>query len=489
MIWDRKMERIPFTKLSVMNLELTVKETIQKYRMFSHGDGVLVAVSGGPDSIALLHVLSTMREESGLHLAVAHLMHGIRGEAAREDARFVAQAAQSLAVPFHLKEVDLPRMKAEKGKGNIEAMAREERYRFFASLAKELRIGAVATAHTRDDQVETLLMWLLRGSGRKGLGGLPPVRRLVSKGEASQELLLIRPLIEASREEIIEYLTERGLPYRTDRTNFDPSPLRNWIRLRLLPQLRERAGVRLDERLAGLADLLRDEEKVLRRVATKRFKRILDGAALSREALLQEDKAMQRRLVRLWLERARGDLKAIGFDHVEKMLRLIAEGPPQGRLSLPGRWELVRDYETVRLERRGAGSKPACYGYTLPLEGQLMIPEAGMKIFSSRISFSADAWPQRDVEEIFDLAFLPDTLTVRNFRAGDRFQPLGMQGHKKLKDLFIEKKVPLKVRATLPLLLAGNEILWVPGYGRSEVGRVRDETKEVLKVRFEVCND
>jgi tRNA(Ile)-lysidine synthase len=171
------------------------------------------------------------------------------------------------------------------------------------------------------------------------------------------------------------------------------------------------------------------------------------------------------------------------------MLRLIAEGPPQGRLSLPGRWELVRDYETVRLERRGAGSKPACYGYTLPLEGQLMIPEAGMKIFSSRISFSADAWPQRDVEEIFDLAFLPDTLTVRNFRAGDRFQPLGMQGHKKLKDLFIEKKVPLKVRATLPLLLAGNEILWVPGYGRSEVGRVRDETKEVLKVRFEVCND
>ncbi|MGH7829692.1 MAG: tRNA lysidine(34) synthetase TilS, partial [Candidatus Binatia bacterium] len=388
----------------------------------------------------------------------------------------------------HLKEVDLRRMKAEKGKGNIEAMAREERYRFFASLAKELRIGTVATAHTRDDQVETLLMWLLRGTGTKGLGGLPPVRRLAAQALASEKVLLVRPLIETSRAEIMEYLTERDLSYRTDRTNFDPLPMRNWIRHLLLPQLRERTGARLNERLAGLADILREEERWLRRMATERLSHVLHGDRLSRPALLQEDKALQRRLVRLWLEKARGDLRAIDFDHVEKLLRFIAYGPPQGRISLPGGWELVREYEEVGLERKRARPKAACYSYELPLEGEVTVPEAGVKISISRESRSADALPQGGLEEIFDLACLSDGLTVRNFRAGDRFQPLGMQGHKKVKDLFIEKKAPLSVRAVLPLLLAGSEIVWIPGYGRSEMGRVTDRSKEVVKVRLKVLD-
>ncbi len=468
-----------------MNLQAKVKDTIQKYNMLTYGDAVIVAVSGGPDSVALLHLLSPLKEELSLRLEVAHLQHGIRGEEARQDALFVADMAERLNLPFHLKEVNLPGMRAERGKGNLEAMAREERYRFLVAVAEEHGVHRVATAHTRDDQVETLLMWLLRGSGRRGLGGMPPVQRLLpTKGGALEGPLLVRPLIEISREEIISYLTAEDLDYRTDQTNLDPGPLRNWIRLHLLPQLRERMDPRLDERLAHLADLLREEEEILDQMAQDELQKMVCEGNLTRVSFLQQGKAMQRRLVRLWLKASLGDLKGVAFHHVEEILRLITQGPPQGRISIPRGWSLIKSYQAIRLEKRSRVRKPVCYTYNLPRHGELLIPEAGVKIQTSRASFVPDVRPRDSLEALFDLACLPETLTVRNFRNGDRFQPLGMQGHKKVKDLFIEKKVPLSVRATLPLLLAGREILWIPRYGRSEVARVGSETKEILRVKI-----
>lgn len=471
-----------------MNLAAKVRETIQKYEMVSSGDGVLVAVSGGPDSVALLHLLSGLREELRLRLEVAHLQHGIRGDEAREDALFVANMAKRLSLPLHTRDVELPRMRAERGKGNLEAMARDERRRFFVAVAQDRGLNRVATAHTRDDQVETLLMWLLRGSGRKGLGGMPPVQSFIcNKGEAQRAPLLIRPMIETSRNEIMDYLAAECLEYRIDQTNLDPGPQRNWIRLHLLPQLRERMGPRLDERLAHLADLLRDEEEILECAAQERLQQAVRGGDLVRERLLQERKAMRRRMVRLWLQGTLGNLRGVSFDHVEDALRFITQGPPQGALSIPRGWTLVKQYETVRLEKRGRRRKPLCYSYKLPAEGELVIPEAGMKILSSRSSVSSVARPRDDLEALFDLSFLPEMLTVRNFRNGDRFQPLGMQGHKKVKDLFIERRVPLSVRASLPLLVAGDEILWIPKYGRSEVAKIRPGTRQVLRVRLVAC--
>ncbi len=485
LIWVRKASRI---SLSKMTLEKKVKATIQQDQMLSPGDGVLVAVSGGPDSVALLYLLFRLREELSLRLEVAHLQHGIRGEEAQKDALFVANMAKTLELPFHIRDVDLPRMRAERGSGNLEAMARDERHRFFIAVAQERGLHRVATAHTRDDQVETIIMWLLRGSGRKGLGGMPPVQQFIPKEELVRGgPMLIRPLIETSRKEIIDYVAAAGLEYRIDRTNLDPGPQRNWIRLHLLPQLRERMGPRLDERLAHLADLLCDEEEILECVAKERLQQVLRGGELVRERLLQEPKAMRRRIVRLWLESHLGDLRAIDFDHVEKTLQFVDRGPPQASLSIPKGWTLIKQYEAVRLERGGRRRKRVCYSYEIPAEGELVIPEAGMKILSSRSSISLGARPRDDLEALFDLASLPGTLKVRSFRNGDRFQPLGMRGHKKVKDLFIERKVPLVVRANLPLLLAGDEILWVPRFGRSEVAKIRPETREVLRVRLVVC--
>jgi tRNA(Ile)-lysidine synthase len=431
--------------------------------------------------VALLHILSVLRDEFGLRLEVVHLQHGIRGEEARQDAQFVAGMAAKLELPFHLKEVNLPGVRAARGKGNLEEMAREERRRFFAAVAEEQGIRKLAIGHTRDDQVETILMWLLRGSGRKGLGGMAPVS---TPAGAEKGPMLIRPLLESSREEVISYLAAETLGYRMDRTNLDPKLLRNWIRLELLPRLRVRTDAHLDERLARLAEMMRDEEEFLAPLTVDLLPEVTQAGNLLRGALLAQSKAMQRRLVRLWLEATLGSLRGVDFLHVEEILRLISEGPPQSRLSVPRGWDLVKQYETVRLERRRRKQKARCYRYDLPIEGELYIPEAGVKMESSRDRLIPGALPRNNLEALFDLDSLPQRLTVRNFRPGDRFQPLGMQGHKKVKDLFIEKKVPLEARSTLPLLLAGEEILWIPRYGRSEIAKIGPATKEVLRVKL-----
>lgn len=467
-----------------MDLQANVKQTILKHAMFRRGDRVLVAVSGGPDSVALFDILVDLREELGLQLEVAHLEHGIRGDEAREDALFVARLAEKLSLPFHLREINLPRIRETEGGGNLEAMAREKRYEFFAALAREREIQKVATAHTRDDQVETLLMWLLRGSGGRGLSAIPPIRRLDLGSQPLEGPWLVRPLIEACREEILGYLAARGLQYRTDRTNLDATRLRNWIRLELLPQLRARLDPHIDERVARVANLLREEEEMLELVTRDRFQRAVRAGDLLLEPVLRESRAMQRRLIRFWIETAKGDLRGIGFDHIEKIVGFLAQGPPQGRLSIPAGWSLVKEYGILRLEKHRPERARAGYSYRLSRQGELTIPEAGVTLESSCHACMRPVRPRNSLEAVFDLALLPDVLTVRNFRPGDRFRPLGMRGRKKVKDLFIEKRVPLRVRSTHPLLVAGEEILWIPRYGRSSVAAVGPETREVLRVRL-----
>jgi tRNA(Ile)-lysidine synthase len=467
-----------------MNLVRDVKESIQKYRMLVQGDRVLVAVSGGPDSVALLHLLYGLRQELGLHLELAHLQHGIRGEEAREDARFVAEVAEKLRLRFHVKEINLPQIKSEAGKGNLEALARNARYRFFATVAGERRLGKIATAHTEDDQAETVLMWLLRGSGMKGLGGMSPIQRLnIADGDSSNQCVIVRPLLEVSKAGILEFLREKQLTYRVDRSNQERSFLRNWIRLSLIPVLKDKTDAGLSSRLARQAELIRDEEHLLDELARVELDKIRTSEGINGRALCKYGTAMQRRLLRLWIEQARGDLRGLDFHHVDGLLHLIAGGPPQARLSLPGGWELVKEYETLRLQKNFRTRRPyPCYSYQLTIGAELNIPEAGMAFQSRKILPPLSSLPNDSMEAVFDMAALPadQPVIVRNFRRGDRFQPFGMAGHKKLKDLFIENKLALSVRASLPLLVLGDEVIWIPGYGRSEIGRLRPETETIL---------
>jgi tRNA(Ile)-lysidine synthase len=469
-----------------MTLQERIKKTIEKHDILAGGDCVLVAVSGGPDSVALLHLLCDLRTELGLHLEVAHLQHGIRGAEAEEDARFVAELAAALGLPLHLKEIDLPRIRSAAGKGNLEELARVERYRFFAAVARERKLGKIATAHTQDDQAETVLMWLLRGSGLKGLGGIPTLHELdETTTESGSRLFVIRPLLDVSRAEIEEYMNERHLTFRLDRSNQDPSFFRNWIRLKLIPQLKEKMDRNLPARLAQQAELIREEEDLLNGLAHAAINEIRTAEGMNRASLLKQSKAMQRRLLRLWIEATRGHLRGLDFQHVEALLDLITNGPPQGRLSIPGGWQLVKEYETLRLDKqsRTMGQQCACYSYALQVGEDLHIHEAGLMIQTRAISLPFPSLPDTFTEAVFDVASLAADLTLRNFRHGDRFQPLGMAGHKRVKELFIEKKVPLSVRASLPLLLLGDEVIWIPGYGRSELGKVTPATKAILHLK------
>ena len=466
-----------------MLIEQKLKAINQRHGLVSFSDRVLVAVSGGPDSVALLHLLYELKDEFDLHLEVAHLQHGIRGAEAKEDAEFVAAMAEKLKLPFHLKDIDLPRMKSAAGKGNLEALARAERYRFFAEVVKDRRLGKVATAHTRDDQAETVMMWFLRGAGKKGWAGMSPLQQFRAVNGAPDTLTVIRPLLETSKSGILAYLAEKQLAYRIDRSNQDSAFLRNWIRLELMPKIHERVDDGFFSRLSQQAHLFRDEDLFLEEVARKSYDRIHDGMGLSRTALLGEPKALQRRVLRLWLEQTRGHLRGIDFVHIEALLRLIEEGPAQGRLPIPGGWELAREYEKLKLERRSRGLKPVCYNYRLEIGTRLRVTEASME-FQSELAAKPQAQLDADfMEAAFDASCLTGHLAVRNFRRGDRFQPLGMAGHKKIKDLFIEKKVPLSIRAQCPLLTMGEEILWIPGFGRSEIARVSEKTAACVRIK------
>ncbi len=470
-----------------MMLAQEVKKFVEMHGMLSSGDRVLVAVSGGPDSVALLHLLYELRGELGLHLEVAHLEHGIRAGEAEGDARFVEQLADELKLPFHLKKISIPAIRSQAGGGNIEALARRERYGFLAQVARREKLNKVATAHTRDDQAETVLMWLLRGAGRKGLAGIAPRQSVnLSGAKSSKYVQIIRPLLGLTKKELVDFLTENELGYRLDRTNEDLAFRRNWIRLELMPRLMEKFDPRLPVRLAHSAEVLGDEEELLGLLSQQALRSVAGKNGLSRERLLLQPKALQRRVIRLWIEEVRGHLRGLDFDHIEALLKLAAKGPAQGRLALPGDWEFIREYGILRLamcSRKARKSKRVCYCYPLVMGGETALPEAGMKLRSEQFAETSPGLPRDEWEATFDMGSLSQPLAVRNFRRGDRFQPLGLAGHrKKIKDLFIDNKVPLSARIVWPILVMGEEILWLPRYGRSEVGKITPNTRDYLRV-------
>jgi tRNA(Ile)-lysidine synthase len=312
---------------------------------------------------------------------------------------------------------------------------------------------------------------------------MAPIQKIhVTGADGSEAVSLIRPFLRITKESLLQFLNDCGLAYRDDRTNTDPSYQRNWIRLELLPRLKNRTDTALSARLAQLAEIVSDEDILLDAAAQKEFEASWTGSALDRERYLAQPKALQRRMLRLWIERARGHLRGIDFLHIEALHRLVCDGPPQGRLSLPGGWEMTREYNALRLARRAKLVRMPCFSYPMIIGGVMRMPEAGMmmecRVLRPPVEMPNDHW-----EVVFDRGALAQPLVLRNFRHGDRIQPFGMAGHKKVKDLFIEKKMPLRERARLPLLVMGEEVLWVPGYARSAIGRLGPNTAEALSIR------
>lgn len=469
-------------KDATTRFEQRVHQTIVRHGMIQPGDRVVVAVSGGADSLALLYVLHALQPSLGIELHVAHLNHGLRSEAEAE-ARFVEEVAAHLGLPYSLDRVDVWATKKETGL-SLEHAARRERYRFFERVAMGIGARKIATAHTADDHVETVLIHLLRGAGTDGLGGIPPVRCL-----GDLPLFVIRPLMERWRHEVEAYCQARGLTPRTDSSNFNRAFLRNRVRLDLLPYLEEHATRQIKVHLQRLANIARPEVEFLEQTAQEALQRLAEtteeGLALPVDSLRQLHLAIQRRVVRAALRQVKGTPTEIGFHEVERV-REAAAADRETSFDLPGSVRVQRRGSILRIFRVTLPYSTAFAEETLSVPGQAKAPGGGW-ICAETLDRPHGFEPPRvpRAREVFlDADQLGPVLHVRGWRPGDRFVPLGMEGSKSLHRLFIDEKIPRAKRAHVPIVADQSGIVWVAGVQIAERVKVTEHTLRLLRLRW-----
>ena len=454
-----------------------VKKTINKYRMLESGDRVIVGVSGGPDSMALLYALNQIKRNYDLELKIAHLNHGFRGEEAKREAQFVEDIAQKLELPCEVKTVDVPAYKRKNSLSSQEA-ARVIRYQFLENVREHFQAKKIALGHNADDQAETLMMWLLRGSGLRGLSGIPPVR----------EGVIIRPLIETTREEIEAFLKERGIPFVVDSSNQQIHYLRNRLRHELFPLLRENYNPQLVKNLVQTASILRTEDECLEAIARDSLKKIIvseerGSVIVDIKSFLALPLAIQLRCLRSALGQVKGDLRRISSTHLYDIIKVVSNDEPNKVLKLPEGIRVEKSYHYLIVKLRKAAPPPFYYHFT-SIPDQIRIEEIGKEMTFKIVEDDHSVRKKNPHIAYLDGEKVLMPLTIRNSKPGDRFQPLGMRGEKKIKDLLIDEKVPLAERRRVPLLFFGDVLGWVGGMRINHQLRVTKSTKKVLKIEI-----
>ena len=435
------------------DLKTIFRRTVRRHGMIGAGDRVGAAVSGGADSVALLHLLARHRAAWGFDLACVHVDHGLRGAESDADAAFVGDLAASLGVPFHLVR-KRPREWKARGR-SPEAAAREMRYAAFREVAQAQGLTKIATAHTASDQAETVLLNVLKGAGLDGLAGIPPVR----------EDFFIRSLIDATRGQVIAFLEGERLAWREDSSNASRDFDRNRVRLDLLPALAREYNPRIEEALARLAAHARDDADVLRALALeflgKHAREEDGGVVVPAAALAALPRGLRLRVYREAILECAGSLGGVTREHAEAIDRLAVGARTTGRQSLPGGWEARREADAVRLAPR---ESPREAFVRLDRIGARLCAELGWE-FDVRPAASVPSKPWPADRTYVPAARLPE-LAVRTWRAGDRMRPEGMTGTKKVQDLFTDAKVPAYRRGRVPIVVCGDEPAWIVGLRR-----------------------
>jgi tRNA(Ile)-lysidine synthase len=429
--------------------------------MLAAGRRIAVAVSGGADSVCLLHLLRDL----DLAVCVLHVNHHLRGPESNADASFVADLAAGLNLPFHLQDAPVP------SGDNLEQSARRLRLDFFRSVIACSQADRVATGHTRDDQAETVLFRFLRGAGTAGLAGIRPVTR---DG-------IIRPLIETSREEVRQYLRDRNLPWREDSSNASPEFARNRIRHQLLPQLARDWNPAIAETLAQTADWALAEEEYWD-ATLDQLQVEADGTViLDVGRLTSLPLASARRLVRRGIELAKGDLRGIDFGHVEAVLALV-EGVEGGRTQVPG-LDICRSFGRIRMAAEVGGS----FRLSVKVPTCVPVPGTGFAISLELIDKSETIVTGHSVYNSemgnLDWARVSGNLELRSWQPGDRYQPVGASGAQKIADLFQNARIPAWERSRWPLLTDSAGIVWVRQFGPAADRAACPKSDLVLAIR------
>jgi len=447
-----------------------VKKTLKKYQMLTQGEKVVLGVSGGADSIAMLYALNELIDY-GLELIVAHLNHGIRGDEAKRDAEFVKETAKSLRLKFVYGEVDTVRFK-EESQLSLEDAARTLRYKFFDQVLNKHYATKIATAHTLDDQAETVLMRLIRGSGSRGLSGIPPV----SNGS------IVRPLIDTSRSEIEEYLKSKGVNWVADSTNESPEFLRNRIRKDLLVEL-ESYNPQIKETLARTADILRSEDEFITREALKHFDDIFSPNKSELIGDLKHYSNIQKpirfSLLRLAIEKLNSSLKNISSIHIISADDFLLSETASGEVELPQETVIVKGYDIFLVTKKSELERE--FSYTIQSAGKWSFPE-----FAVHIEYPNTYVLDEKDESVayFDPETVGFPIEVRNFKPGDRFSPLGMTTSKKLQDYFTDIKFPKFLRSRVPIFISNGKIMWLGGIRLDNRFKVTDKENELLMIKL-----
>jgi tRNA(Ile)-lysidine synthase len=445
--------------------------------LIAPGDKVLVGVSGGADSIALLHVLHWFSRIQNYSLIVVHINHMARGKDSDADAGFVESVAEKLKLPFYLKKIDVGIERLQL-KTSFQDAARIIRYQFFEETLQATGGNKIALGHSADDQVETILMNIVRGTGLKGLTGIPQVRGYI-----------IRPFLKIHRNDLEIYLEEKDISFRDDSSNSDKKYLRNRIRHELIPHL-ETYNPNVKKCLQEMSGIAREEDSLLSQMVRDIFNqksRFLEGneknIVWGIDDFQSYPSALRQRLVREIFCRITGNMQAITAHHVQQVINLFNSPKPGKILNIPRRVTVTCSYDSVLFlkviggicENEPLVTSIAVPGITELLEGNIQMQT---QIFVDKRDFSSlDSGRQA----FLDLGETGLVIKARFFRAGDRFCPLGMTGNKKLKSFFIDRKVPRRMRSQIPILTnANDDIIWVYGQRISQHYRVTDKTEKVL---------
>lgn len=448
------------------------------------GAHVLVAVSGGADSVALLHGLRELVPQFDLTITVAHLNHGIRGEAANRDAEFVRRLAAGMNTPYVAEVANVSERAGRRGE-SLEMAARAERYRFLSEAAKQHAADCVATAHTADDQAETIVLRVARGTGLQGLSGIPYVSE-------HHGVRVVRPLLAVSHGEAVAYLRRRELEWREDATNRELNSLRNRVRHEILPLLSARLNPAVRDALVRLADVVSAEMAW----TAPQVEHCLNAcrcpdhpAELKVEAVAELPKAAARRVVQRWLHERGVPSATRTVDQVDRVLGLTASREGTRGTPLAAGYAVVRRYRRMAVKHEGDGVDVP-WRARLHVPGETLIPERGLCVRADYMRGYVRPGGQRigalPAETSLDRdAVGRAQLVLRSWRAGDRMAPLGMRGSKKLQDVFVDRKVPRDKRAWVPVLECRGQVVWLPGYTVARGWEPREGARQSVHISLQ----
>lgn len=455
-----------------------IMNTINKNSMFQDGDKVIVGVSGGPDSMSLLNVLNTMKKELNISLVAAHINHCLRGEEADKDEELVKKFCKQMDIEFFSKRIDINRL-AKELSISCEMAGREARYKFFEEIKEYTGAQKIALAHNANDVAETILMRIMRGTGIEGLVGIKPIR----------DEIFVRPLIEITRDEIERYCEENNVPTRIDKSNLESIYTRNKVRLELIPYIKTNFNSDIINILNRLAHTVKEDNDCLEGIATKLYKKysyIKDNKVIIYKEAFSEHEAIITRIIRNAIIDVKGSLYNLEKVHIYDIINLQEKSTGK-RINLPQGIVVANEYGNIEIKIKDKIKENMVKEYVLNV-GHNNINELNIEVDIKNMTLaqiSKDNFNKNDYVKYFDVDKIGNNAILLRYRKnGDRFVPFGMKGKKKIKDLFIDLKVPQDKRDRVPLICFGEEIAWIVGYRIGEDFKIDENTKNILEIRI-----